>query len=67
MEPIGFLETSVRNNRYSLRNKPEERSSDRKRDYILICQLTKKKKGRLSKHEANYCHFVLFGLKHFAF
>jgi len=53
MEPIGCLETSVINNRYSLRNNPEERSSDSKRDFILICQFTRQKKSRLPKHEAN--------------
>ena len=45
---IDCLETSVRNNSYLLRNNPEERSSDSKRDFILICQFRRQKKKSLS-------------------
>jgi hypothetical protein len=44
MEPIGCIETSVRNNLYSLRNNQEEGSSVSKPDFILICQFTRQKK-----------------------
>jgi hypothetical protein len=55
MGPIGCPETSVRNHHYSLRNKPEERSSQLLRGGSL------KLRYWLSfDHLWEYCHFYCF-------